>query len=49
MDTPASFHPRDLLLAAETVSPSNHSDDYTRKMSDHPAMGIPVFRRYRTS
>jgi Uma2 family endonuclease len=35
--------PRTLLLAAEIVSPSSHSNDYTEKMRDYPAMGIPFY------
>ncbi|MBT2384076.1 Uma2 family endonuclease [Streptomyces sp. ISL-11] len=49
MDTPGPFHPRDLTLAAEIVSPSNHANhanhanDYAQKMHDYPAMGIPFY------
>ncbi|MEV0263112.1 Uma2 family endonuclease [Streptomyces sp. NPDC050617] len=43
MDTPGGFHPRDLLLAGEVVSPSNHANDYAQKMQDYPAMGIPLY------
>ncbi|MCC9310950.1 Uma2 family endonuclease [Kitasatospora sp. RB6PN24] len=35
--------PRVLLLVAEVVSPSNHSNDYVEKMRDYPAMGIPLY------
>ncbi|MEU3350311.1 Uma2 family endonuclease [Streptomyces sp. NPDC037389] len=37
------FNPRDLSLAAEIVSPTNHSNDYTEKMEEYPAMGIPLY------
>ncbi|WP_424892918.1 Uma2 family endonuclease [Streptomyces sp. XH2] len=37
------FNPRDLSLVAEIVSPSNHSNDYTDKMDEYPAMGIPLY------
>ncbi|MFG2182618.1 Uma2 family endonuclease [Streptomyces abikoensis] len=43
MDTPTAIHPRHLALAAEIVSPSNHVNDYAKKMHDYPAMGIPVY------
>ncbi|PSJ25807.1 Uma2 family endonuclease [Streptosporangium nondiastaticum] len=43
MDTPNPFHPRDVSLAAEIVSPSNHANDYAQKMRDYPALGIPVY------
>ncbi|MCC3768198.1 Uma2 family endonuclease [Streptomyces sp. UNOC14_S4] len=43
MDTPGRFNPRDLALAAEVVSPSNHANDYAQKMRDYPAMGIPLY------
>ncbi|MEU7044152.1 Uma2 family endonuclease [Streptomyces varsoviensis] len=43
MDTPGAFHPRDLLLAGEVVSPSDHANDYAQKMHDYPAMGIPLY------
>lgn len=41
--TMAPFHPRDVLLVGEIVSPSNHSTDYVEKMHDYPAMGIPLY------
>ncbi|MCD9143910.1 Uma2 family endonuclease [Streptomyces albireticuli] len=37
------FHPRDLSLVAEVVSPSNHANDYVEKMHEYPAMGIPLY------
>ncbi|MEU1375239.1 Uma2 family endonuclease [Streptomyces triculaminicus] len=43
MDTPGAFHPQDLKLAAEIVSPSNHANDYAQKMRDYPRMGIPLY------
>ncbi len=42
-DTMDPFHPRDLSLVTEIVSPSNHSNDYTDKMDEYPAMGIPLY------
>ncbi|GHC37480.1 Uma2 family endonuclease [Streptomyces cinnamoneus] len=39
----APFAPHDLLLVAEIVSPSNHSNDYMDKMDEYPAMGIPLY------
>ncbi|GAA2086971.1 hypothetical protein GCM10009801_49650 [Streptomyces albiaxialis] len=41
--TMAPFHPHDVALVAEIVSPSNHSTDYVEKMADYPAMGIPCY------
>ncbi|WP_232247617.1 Uma2 family endonuclease [Kitasatospora azatica] len=38
-----AIDPRILLLIAEIVSPSNHSNDYTEKMQDYPAMGVPLY------
>ncbi|MBB5121387.1 hypothetical protein AF335_13610 [Streptomyces eurocidicus] len=43
MDTPGPFHPRDLALTVEIVSPSNHANDYAQKMHDYPTMGIPLY------
>ncbi|MGK5640397.1 Uma2 family endonuclease [Streptomyces sp. URMC 126] len=43
MDTPGPFHPRDLEVAAEIVSPSNHANDYAQKARDYPALGIPLY------
>ncbi|EME99592.1 Uma2 family endonuclease [Streptomyces mobaraensis NBRC 13819 = DSM 40847] len=42
-ETMDPFHPRDLSLVAEIVSPTNHSNDYTEKTQDYPAMGIPFY------
>lgn len=41
--TMAPFHPHDLAMVAEIVSPSNHVNDYAQKMHDYPAMGIPLY------
>ncbi|MFG2820722.1 Uma2 family endonuclease [Kitasatospora sp. NPDC048365] len=38
-----SIDPRALHLVAEIVSPSNHANDYTEKMRDYPAMGVPLY------
>jgi Uma2 family endonuclease len=41
--TMAPFHPRDVALVGEIVSPSNHSTDYVDKVRDYSAMGIPLY------
>ncbi|MCC2280716.1 Uma2 family endonuclease [Streptomyces sp. ET3-23] len=35
--------PHEVLLTIEIVSPSNPDNDYTEKMADYPAMGIPTY------
>ncbi|WP_171164454.1 Uma2 family endonuclease [Streptomyces sp. I05A-00742] len=42
-DTMDPFHPRDLSLVVEIVSPTNHGNDYVDKMRDYPLMGIPLY------
>ncbi|MFF4157023.1 Uma2 family endonuclease [Streptomyces sp. NPDC001678] len=42
-ETMAPFDPHDLAMVSEIVSPSNHSTDYTDKMDEYPAMGIPLY------
>lgn len=39
-DTMDPFHPGDVVLVVEIVSPSNHSNDYVEKVRDYSAMGI---------
>ncbi|MFC4035755.1 Uma2 family endonuclease [Streptomyces polygonati] len=39
-DTMDPFHPQDVALVVEVVSPSNHSNDYVDKVNDYSAMGI---------
>jgi Uma2 family endonuclease len=39
-DTMDPFHPRDVALVVEVVSPSNHTNDYVEKVDDYSAMGI---------
>ncbi len=39
-DTMDPFHPEDLPLVVEIVSPSNHSNDYIEKVRDYSVMGI---------
>ncbi|WP_069467728.1 Uma2 family endonuclease, partial [Actinacidiphila rubida] len=34
------FHPEDIALVVEIVSPSNHTTDYIEKVRDYAAMGI---------
>jgi Uma2 family endonuclease len=34
------FHPQDVALVVEVVSPSNHTNDYVEKVHDYSAMGI---------
>ncbi|MEV6009196.1 Uma2 family endonuclease [Streptomyces sp. NPDC051976] len=39
-DTMDPFHPDDVALVVEVVSPSNHTNDYVEKVHDYSAMGI---------
>ena len=39
-DTMDPFHPHDVALVVEVVSPSNHTNDYVEKVHDYSAMGI---------
>jgi len=39
-DTMDPFHPEDVALVVEVVSPSNHCNDYVEKVHDYSAMGI---------
>jgi Uma2 family endonuclease len=39
-DTMEPFHPHDVTLVTEVVSPSNYSNDYVEKVRDYSAMGI---------
>ncbi|MDJ0344033.1 Uma2 family endonuclease [Streptomyces sp. H10-C2] len=42
-DTMDPFHPRDIALVAEVVSPSSRSTDYIEKVQDYAAMGIELY------
>ncbi|WP_329133255.1 Uma2 family endonuclease [Streptomyces sp. NBC_01476] len=42
-DTMDPFHPQDVALVVEVVSPSNHSNDYVEKVQDYSAMGIESY------
>ncbi|WP_328914269.1 MULTISPECIES: Uma2 family endonuclease [unclassified Streptomyces] len=39
-ETMDPFHPDDVALVVEVVSPSNHTNDYVEKVHDYSAMGI---------
>jgi Uma2 family endonuclease len=42
-DAPTGIDPREVRLAVEIVSPGNPSNDYSGKLRDYPAMGIPDY------
>jgi Uma2 family endonuclease len=37
------FHPDDVALVVEVVSPSNHANDYVKKVHDYSAMRIETY------
>ncbi|MBY8879769.1 Uma2 family endonuclease [Actinacidiphila acidipaludis] len=42
-DTMEPFHPEDVVLVVEIVSPSNDTSDYVEKVRDYAAMGIGLY------